>query len=239
MKITSIKSSILMLGFALFMHQPVSADVDKVRKSLSHSMPSIEIDSIEPSAITGLYEVIVDSNIFYVSTEGQYLIQGHMIDLKAREDLTEKKLGDLRKVALDKMGTGKMIVFKPEKSQHTVSVFTDIDCGYCRKLHAEMEKYLDNGITVQYLFYPRAGKGSDSYNKAVSVWCSADRNQALTDAKNGKNPEPKECDNPIDQHMSLAADFEVRGTPMIVTDKGTVFPGYVPADRLKKALEIE
>ena len=132
-----------------------------------------------------------------------------------------------------------MIVFKPEKSKYKVSIFTDIDCGYCRKLHGELDQYMAEGITVQYLFYPRAGKGSESYNKAVSVWCAEDRNAALTDAKNNKKIENKTCDNPIDEHMQLGVEFEARGTPMIVTENGNIFPGYVPAKRLKAALDSE
>jgi thiol:disulfide interchange protein DsbC len=95
------------------------------------------------------------------------------------------------------------------------------------------------GITIQYLFYPRAGKGSDSYNKAVSVWCADDRNTAFTVAKQGKTPESKACDNPVDKHMQLGAEFEARGTPMIVTEKGNIFPGYVPAKKLAQALASE
>ena len=166
-------------------------------------------------------------------------MQGHLIDIEARKDLTEGKLADTRKLAIEKLGVDQMIIFKPEKSLHKVSVFTDIDCGYCRKLHSEMDQYMAEGITIQYLFFPRAGKGSDSYNKAVSVWCSDDRNTALTVAKKGETPEVKTCDNPVDTHMQLGAEFEVRGTPMIVTEKGNIFPGYVPASKLAQALAAE
>ncbi|NOT84829.1 MAG: DsbC family protein, partial [Methylococcaceae bacterium] len=117
-----------------------------------------------------------------------------------------------------------------------VYVFTDIDCGYCRKLHSEIDQYLAAGISVRYLFFPRAGKGSDSYNKAVSVWCAKDRAKALTLAKQDKEIEEKTCPNPIDKHMQLAQEFEVRGTPMIVSDKGAVFPGYIPAKQLAESL---
>jgi thiol:disulfide interchange protein DsbC len=120
-----------------------------------------------------------------------------------------------------------------------VSIFTDIDCGYCRKLHSELDSYLAEGIQVQYLFYPRAGKGSESYNKAVSVWCAKDRNAALTAAKKDQKVEAKTCENPIDEHMAIAADFDVKGTPMIVTDKGTIYPGYLPAKQLLEVLKDE
>jgi len=216
-----------------------NADEAAVKQALAKSMPSMKIDSITPSEIKGLYEVTVGANIFYVSDDGKYLLQGRLVDVAARKDLTEEKLSGTRKKAIEKIGQENMIVFKPKISKYTVTVFTDIDCGYCRKLHSEIEQYLAQGITIQYLFFPRAGKGSDSYNKAVSVWCAKDRNAALTDAKKGNTPEAKTCDNPVDEHMQLGADFDVKGTPMIVTEKGNIYPGYLPAKQLLEVLESE
>lgn len=234
---TIIKMASL-LGLALSLSTAM-ADENTVRTALSKSMPNIKIDSVKPSEVRGLYEVIVGANILYVSDDGKYLLQGRLVDVEARTDLTEEKLGGIRKTALEKVGTDKMIVFKPKIGKHKVWVFTDIDCGYCRKLHSEIDQYLAQGITVQYLFFPRAGKGSESYDKAVSVWCAKDRNAALTDAKKGNMPKAQKCDNPVDEHMSLAEDFEVKGTPMIVTEKGNIFPGYLPAKQLSEALESE
>jgi len=215
------------------------ADEDAVKQALTKAMPSVKLESIKPSPINGLYEVTVGGNIIYVSEDGKYLVQGHVVDIAARTDLTEEKLGGARKQALDKLGLDKMIVFKPKESKYTVSIFTDIDCGYCRKLHSEIDQYMAEGITIQYLFFPRAGKGSDSYNKAISVWCADDRKAALTAAKKGDTPPAKTCANPIDEHMQLAEQFEVKGTPMIVTGKGTIFPGYLPAKQLAEALADE
>ncbi|MEO1899327.1 MAG: DsbC family protein, partial [Methylococcales bacterium] len=178
-------------------------------------------------------------SILYVSEDGKYLLQGHLIDIAAREDLTENKLAGARKLAIENLGEDQTITFKAENSKYKVSVFTDIDCGYCRKLHSEMEQYLAEGISVQYLFFPRAGKGSESYNKAVTVWCADDRHAALTSAKQGEQMEQKTCENPVDAHMQLGVDFEATGTPMIVTEKGNVFPGYIPAKRLARALAVE
>ncbi len=215
------------------------ADENAIRQALTKSMPSIKVGSVKPSEISGLYEVTVGGNIFYASDDGKYLIQGHLVDIAARTDLTEEKLGGARKQALEKLGQDKMIVFKPKESKYTVSIFTDIDCGYCRKLHSEIDQYMAQGITIQYLFFPRAGKGSDSYNKAISVWCADDRKAALTAAKKGDTPPAKTCTNPVDEHMQLAEDFEVKGTPMIVTEKGNIFPGYLPAKQLAEALADE
>jgi thiol:disulfide interchange protein DsbC len=217
----------------------VHADEAAIKDAMTKSMPSMKIDSVKPSVIPGLYEVAVGTNLFYVSDDGKYLLQGRLVDVAARKDLTEEKLSGARKLAIEKIGQDNMIVFKPKTSKYTATVFTDIDCGYCRKLHSELDQYLAQGITIQYLFFPRAGKGSDSYRKAVSVWCAKDRNAALTDAKKGNTPPAKTCDNPVDEHMQLGAEFDVKGTPMIVTEKGNIYPGYLPAKQLLELLESE
>lgn len=223
----------LMFGLGI---SGVQADEAAVKKMLTNNMPGTKIDSVRPSEIKSVYEVISGSTIFYVSEDGKYLLQGRLIDITAKKDLTEQKLVDIRKSVLTKLTKDETIDFKSPLNKYTVYVFTDIDCGYCRKLHSEIDQYLAEGITVRYLFFPRAGKGSNSYNKAVSVWCAKDRNAALTLAKQDKAPEVKTCANPIDKHMQLAEEFDVRGTPMIVTENGKVFPGYLPAKQLAQAL---
>ena len=226
--------SVLGLSFSI-----ANADETAIRQSMVKSMPTMKIDSVKPSEVKGLYEVIVGANIFYVSEDGKYLLQGRLVDVAARKDLTETKLNGTRKSAIEKMGQANMIVFKPKIPKYTVTIFTDIDCGYCRKLHSELDQYLAQGITIQYMFFPRAGKGSDSYNKAVSVWCADDRNAALTAAKKDQSLPTKTCENPIDKHMQLAADFDVKGTPMIISESGNIYPGYLPAKQLVEALENE
>lgn len=231
-------SRILMLALSVAA-AAAHADEAAIRKALNGFMPKEKIDEIKPAEVKGLYEVRVGANIFYVSDDGKYFMQGQLYDTEARKNLTESELDDVRRGELDKVGADKMIVFKPEHSKYQVSIFTDIDCGYCRKLHSEIDQYLAEGITVRYLFFPRAGKGSDSYNKAVTVWCSPDRNQALTAAKKNEKMDTRSCDNPIDQHMALGEDFGMNGTPMIVTEKGTILPGYVPAAKLAGILAKE
>lgn len=231
------KIAVFLLSIAAW--STASADEKTVKQALTKAMPSMKLDSIKPSEVKGLYEVTVGANIYYVSDNGKYLLQGRLVDIATRTDLTEEKLSATRKLALDKVGEDNMVIFKPKINKYKVSVFTDIDCGYCRKLHSEIDQYLAQGITVQYLFFPRAGKGSDSYNKAVSVWCADDRNEALTAAKKDQKILAKTCDNPVDEHMQLGADFDVKGTPMIVTEKGNVFPGYMPAKQLAEALDSE
>ncbi len=231
-----IKRAILTYALCLSVAYP---NPDMIKKALTTAMPGLKVTTISPSEIKDMYEVLANGDIFYVSEDGKYAIQGHLIDIKGKKDITESKLTLVRKQELDAVGENNMIIFKPKVSKYKVSIFTDIDCGYCRKLHSEIDQYLAEGITIRYLFYPRAGKGSDSYNKAVSVWCAKDRNDALTNAKLGKTPEFKQCNNPVDTHMTLADKFGARGTPMIITEKGNILPGYVPAKQLVQALMAE
>ncbi len=230
---------ILMVSLFGLVLSDVNADEAAIRQAMTKSMPSVKVDSVKPAVVKGLFEVVVGANIYYVSEDGKYLLQGRLVDVAARKDLTEEKLNVTRKLAIEKMGQANMIVFKPKITKYTVTIFTDIDCGYCRKLHSEIDQYLAQGITIQYLFFPRAGKGSDSYNKAVSVWCAEDRNAALTAAKKDQKLPEKTCTNPIDKHMQLAAEFDVKGTPMIISENGNVYPGYLPAKQLVEALENE
>jgi thiol:disulfide interchange protein DsbC len=215
----------------------VSADSKAVEAALKQELQSMKPDSITETPIKGLFEVVVGTQLFYVSEDGKFLINGSITDRNTREDLSEKRLSSIRLKALENIGLDKMIVFKPKIQKHFIYVFTDIDCGYCRKLHSQIEDYLREGIEVRYLFFPRAGKDSDSYHKAVTVWCAKDRNAALTSAKKGENLPQESCKNPIDEHMALAQALGVRGTPMIVTDKGMIQPGYMPAKVLINLLD--
>lgn len=236
MKIIAQTAGLLLLTLILPF---ANADEAAVKQALGKSMPTAKIESIKPSEIKGVYEVVLGYSIYYVSEDGKYLLQGRLVDLANRTDLTEQKLGVTRRAALEKIGVDNMIVFKPKIAKYKVSIFTDIDCGYCRKLHSEIDQYMAEGITIQYLFFPRAGKGSDSYNKAVSVWCAKDHNAALTAAKKDQKLDSNTCVNPIDKHMQLAAEFDVKGTPMIVTENGNIYPGYLPAKELVQALQAE
>ena len=212
------------------------ADEASVKAGLARLLPDVKLDSVERTAVPGLYEVIIGSRLVYMSEDGRYLIQGQIIDTQERENLTENRQSGIRAKAMSKVNEDSMVIFAPVDYKHTVTVFTDIDCGYCRKLHREMADYNEAGIRIRYLFYPRAGVGSHSYDKAVSVWCADDRNRAMTDAKAGRSIESKVCDNPVQEHMALGQQFGLSGTPTLVLDDGEVVSGYAPAKYLAKSL---
>ncbi len=195
-------------------------------------------DSVNPTGIPGLYEVMMKSQILYLSQDGRFAIQGDLMDLKAHNNLTQTRLDNLRAKAVSAVNEDKMIIFAPPgPAKHTVTVFTDIDCGYCRKFHREIADYNQNGIKVRYLLYPRTGIGSDSYNKAVSVWCAQDRQETLTRAKRGETIEQKSCPNPVKEEYELGQSLGLQGTPTIILENGQMLAGYVSAADLAKMLD--
>lgn len=227
-------------GIALaLLSMAVAADTKAVEEALARTMPDLKVDSVKDSPMAGVAEVVSGPSVFYVSQDGKFLLKGNLIDVATGVDLTEARAGEARRGAIEKVGAENMIVFAAQPQKHVVTVFTDIDCGYCRKLHAQIAEYQKEGITVRYMFYPRAGHGSDSYHKAVSVWCAKDRQAALTRAKKGESLEAKECDAPVDMHMALANALGINGTPMIITPKGEILPGYVPPKQLAEYLVQE
>ncbi len=222
----------------LFLVNPSALAADQAgENAVRDSLGSIKPDRIAPAAIAGLYEVVIGPHVFYVSADGKYMIQGDLMDLGTRKNLTEPVRLAAQQAAIDGIGEDNMLIFSPEKPKHTITVFTDIDCGYCRKLHQEIGRLNELGIKVRYLMFPRAGVNSHSYEKAVSVWCADDPKSALTTAKSGKEPEAKQCDNPVKEHMAMGQMIGVQGTPTIVMENGDILPGYVPADRLAAMLD--
>jgi len=210
-----------------------AADEATIRKALGQIAPEV----IEPTPVAGIYEVVVGPHIVYMSADGRYMFQGELIDVSTRQSLTEPRRRQAVKAVIDGVSEDKMIIYEPKKTKHTITVFTDIDCGYCRKLHNEMQSHLDAGIRVRYMFFPRAGRNSTSYQKAVAVWCAPDRKAALTAAKNRKPIDMKTCENPVDEHMALVEKLGARGTPFIVFENGDTQPGYAPAAQMARLLD--
>ncbi len=210
--------------------------VQKIRQGVAKILKDAEITSIQPSGIGDLYEVMMGPQLFYVTGDGRYLFSGKLYDLVDRKDLTSPKVAQAKAQAINAVGDDNMVVFAPEKTLHTITVFTDIDCGYCRKLHSEIQDYNDLGIRVRYMMYPRAGVGSESYDKAVSVFCADDPKAAMTQAKAGEAIPKKECDNPVKEHYELGKSLGVNGTPAIFLESGDMLPGYVPAQKMNQIL---
>ena len=213
-----------------------SADAT-IRAAIAKKFPDMKIDDVRPSPMQGVYEVSMGGDVTYISADGRYLIAGDMYEIDSRTNLTENGRQKSRVQALAKLDEKDMIVFKPAKVRHTITVFTDVECGYCRKLHSEIAQLNDRGVQVRYLAYPRAGPGTDDWAKMEAVWCSIDRKKAITEAKAGKTVKAAQCSTPIAKQYQLGEKLGVRGTPAIFTDGGEYIGGYLAPDQMVSKLE--
>jgi len=226
---------------ALLLAAPLTAlaqdDFSVVEERIRTLAPNATSVAISETPIEGILMVQVGGEIVYMTADGKFMIQGRVVDMDSREDLTETAKAGNRRELIAGVDSTKQITFAPEEPAHELLVFTDIDCGYCRKLHAQMEEYNENGISIRYMAFPRAGIGSHSYEKAVSVWCSDDQQEAMTQAKLGAEPDPEQCENPIAEQYQLGMALGVTGTPALLTNDGTLIPGYVPPEQLRQRLD--
>lgn len=236
-----MSSFIASIALAALLPSAVAEDAS-TEERLASMFPGVEAENISPTPVPGLWEVALAGQVVYLSEDGRYMVRGDLIDMMTDRNLTEDRRNEwtarqLARVS-DRLDASRMVVFTPEgEVRHTITVLTDIDCTYCRRLHRELESYHAQGIEVRYMFYPLAGQGSPGWNKAETVWCSPDRQDALTRAKAGADIKARSCpDTPVQEHYDLGRELGISGTPAILTDKG-VARGYVPADRLAAWLD--
>ena len=212
---------------------------DQLRAALAEMAPDLPITSIAESVLPGVYEVVSNAQVYYLSPNGRYLVEGSIVDLQNQVNVSEQRRGGLQLSLISEMPEEQMVVFnnKDEDAERWITVFTDTDCGFCQKLHREIDTITDADIKVRYLMFPRAGIDSGSSRELQSVWCADDQQEAMTIAKSGGMVEPATCENPIQSHMDLARQVELRGTPLIYLDNGTKIPGYRPANELIQMIQ--
>ncbi len=217
-----------------------AGDADaRARAAIKALNPNVSVDYVGAAPLPGYREVIASGQLLYVSDDGRYLMQGMVIDLKDQKNLTDDSpaLSKYRVDLLKTVPASERIVFSPPNPKYTVSVFTDIECGYCRKLHSEIGELQKLGIAVEYLAFPRMGLGSKDHTDMISVWCAADRKQALTNAKNGQPIPARNCTNPVTKEYNVGQRIGVTGTPAIYAPDGTQLGGYLPPAALKARLD--
>jgi len=216
--------------------------VDAVRFALQENS-KLPVEEVVVSQMPGLYEVVLsDGTVLFTDKTGTYFIVGDLYQATGRSlvNLSDMRRNELRKNLIAGIAETDMVVFSPKSGSKktAITVFTDIDCGYCRKLHQEIPELNRMGIEVRYLAYPRAGLDSESYDKIVSAWCADDQQTALTRAKAGQKIEHLSCANPVAEHYALGGAVGVTGTPSIIFEDGRLLPGYLPAERLAQQLGI-
>jgi len=211
----------------------VTKTIESVRDAAADVL-GLRIDWVKPSPIAGLFEVMTERGIFYSNIDGKYIVRGNVFDTgQGFTNLTEQSMGAMR---LDKVKDFKssMIVYPAKKEKFKITVFTDVDCGYCRKMHTQIKQYNALGITVQYMAFPRGGKGYPAWTSMQSLWCSDDQKKAMDELKAGSQIDSKICDNKVAEHYALGVEFGVTGTPSLLLNDGSLLVGYrAPQDLLK------
>ena len=218
--------------------EETGAELEQVRQKVGEKFDLIAPENVNQSPVDGWYTIQKGSVVAYISADGRYLLQGDMIDLDNQVNLSEVRRNDARRELMASVSDDEVIMFSPAKVAYTISVFTDVECIYCRRLHSQIDEYLAHGIEVRYLLYPRNGPASRSWNTSEDVWCAEDRNSALTMAKLDRKFASASCESSIVQdHYTMGRDVGLNGTPAIVLDDGTLISGYLPPDQLKDRLD--
>jgi thiol:disulfide interchange protein DsbC len=233
---------ILTLVAAMAVAPAHAGESDKIpaeeRERIAGLFETIDPENVYGSPIDGWYSIRRGSIVAYISTDGRYLMQGDLIDLDTQVNLTEESRSVARRDLMSGVEDEEVILFTPEKVKYSVSIFTDVDCSYCRRLHSQIEDYMALGIQVRYLLFPRNGPASSSWNTAEEVWCSADRANALTLAKLDRDFDTTSCDaTMVQNHYTMGQEVGLSGTPAIVLDDGELIAGYLPPDALKMRLD--
>jgi len=209
----------------------------KIYSTFEQKFPDEKIVGVRATPLKGIYEIMIPPHVYYSNIDASYVFRGDIFKMSNQINITQNRRKVARRKAIELVDEDTMIEFKAAKPRYTVSVFTDTDCVYCRKLHSQMAEYNNRGITVRYLAFPRGGKHSASFAKSNAVWCAKDRQKAITNAKNDVAIEKVDCESPVLKHYNLGKKFGIQGTPAIVLDDGDMIPGYVSPERLLAELE--
>ena len=208
--------------------------VEQAQQRLAASFPNVRVERVQPSPMSGVYEVVADGSVYYLTHDGAFLLTGTLYDLTANVNLTERSKNELRRAAARRVSMDDVITYAPTTGRYTVTVFSDVDCPYCRKFHAQMERVHELGIRVRYLLAPY--RGEQARRNAVAVWCSDDRRAAFDRAKQGAAVAAADCDNPVARNLRLAETLGVRGTPAFLLENGQLLNGYrTPENLLEEA----
>ena len=241
------KQFVLMLAlsvmpFAICLSQEKSdPDLQIVEQRLKNLRPDLPITDIYNSPVSGIVAIDLEGGTtLYVTADAEYMFAGDLYSLgKGFSNETDKRRDKARREILSKEPLEDMIIFSPSKEVKTfVNIFTDVDCGYCQKLHSQIASYNALGIEIRYLAYPRAGLEGDTFDKTVSAWCANDRRGAITTLKKGQGIPQKSCDNPVEAHYLIGQQIGIKGTPAIITSSGEMLPGYLPPERLAAELGL-
>lgn len=233
-----MRTLLLIAGMIVAAHAAAQTPIETARVALKALDLDVRVDAAQESTVPGFYDVVAGGKVIFVSKDGRYVLNGNAYDLPNQRDVGETSRARMRLAAVNALGDDKKIIFAPEKPRHSVTVFTDIDCPFCRRFHEQVTAFNAQGITVNYVFYPLdIHPGADK--KAVAVWCAKDRKSAFTAAMSGHEVTPANCPNPIAESTHVAQSTGVIGTPTILADDGTQVAAEIAMVPEKLAAELD
>ena len=210
--------------------------IEQAKQYLAGSFPNAEIDSLKPAAMPGVYEVVIEGGVYYLTEDGKFLLAGSLYDLENGKDLTKQAKNELRGNIVAMLSEQEAITYTPAEYGYTINVFSDVECASCRNFHSQIDQVNALGIRVRYFITPFLG--DTAYQKAIGVWCADDRPEALDKAKLGMAIEDKQCDTPLDENLRVAELLGIKGTPSFLLENGSLLQGYrtpkVLFDEVKK-----
>lgn len=219
--------------------EPPEASPADPRVDLAKKIPGAKVEELKPSSVPGMYELTRGTDVGYVTSDGRFYFAGDLYDIQQGVNLTDASRNGARRNLLATIPESETVTFSPANPKYTIIVFTDVDCGYCRKLHSEIKQLNNLGVRVRYMFYPREGPGSEAWKVADAVWCSPDRADALTRAKRGEEIKAPKCGaTPVARQYDLGHKLNIRGTPGIFTAEGDYIAGYLPPARLLEQIKL-
>jgi thiol:disulfide interchange protein DsbC len=220
-------------------HADVANSIDKIRVELVKLIPSATGSEILATDAKNVFRIALQGSYAYAYVDGDLVLIGDLLNTATKENLGDIARAEKTAEKIANVPVDKMIVYGPKDAKRHITVFTDIDCGYCRKLHLEVPELTAAGVQVRYLAFPRSGINTPSFNKYVSVWCNDDQQASLTTAKTGGSVPVATCSNPIAESYNLGREVGVTGTPTIIFDDGTLTPGYVPYATLLERMGVK
>ena len=236
-----MKYKLLMYSLILFSLTTYSDELLIKEKISGILPPGTQIEKIEESSFPNIYKVYYgDIQPLYVSKSGKYFLYGDMFEINSSEiiNLTALDIKKQRISLMKEINQDELISFSSDDEIYSVTVFTDVDCGYCRKLHNEIKAYNKLGISINYAAFPRSGIGTEAFTKMVGAWCSTNPKKSITYLKDGKKLDLNICDSqPVSKHYVIGQSLGVTGTPSMFTQDGEIFPGYVSPKELLERLK--
>lgn len=212
-------------------------DHQAIRHAVSLINPKADVRAINEFGMPGVKQVLADTSVIYISDDGRYVFSGLMLDMVEKRNLSDEAQSIARTDMLNSIPKGAVISYEPKEVKHRITVFTDVTCGYCQMFHRDMQSYLDKGIAVDYVPFPRGGQQSPVFTTMKNVWCSKDKKSALETAYKDMPIAAAECNDSVAAMYELGDKLGVQGTPAIYDAYGNHLGGYVSPDQMIQDLD--